>query len=186
MPNFPNRQSHHLRWFDDNSSQVYFVTICTHDRIHFFGRIRHETMYLNEIGKLSRSTWVSLPDRFPGIQLGDFVFMPNHFHGLIIIYQQTNIKNMPKRFRDQKQKMMEEQKSQLKQPYHPPKLGEIIRTFKAASTRRIRVSGIPNFTWQENYWEEVIRDDDHFNILCNYIQDNPRRWERDTLYKSES
>jgi putative transposase len=102
MQQFPDRQSHRLRWFDIRSSQTYFVTICTHDRMHFFGRIRHETMYLNEIGKLSRSVWTSLPERFPGVQLGGFVFMPNHFHGLFIIHQQTNITNMPQRFRTQK------------------------------------------------------------------------------------
>jgi putative transposase len=151
MPNFPDRQSHRLRWFDYSSSQVYFVTICTHDHIHFFGRIRHETMYLNDAGKLSRSIWISLPDRFPGVQLGDFVFMPNHFHGLIIIYERTNINNIPDRFRAQKQTMMEEQNPQLKKRYNPPKLGQIIRTFKAASTHLIRTSGGHNFAWQENY-----------------------------------
>ena len=67
------------------------------------------------------------------------------FHGLIILYKQTNIKNMPKRFRAQKQAMMEEQNPQLKKPYNRPTLGEIIRTFKAASTHLIRVSRGHNF-----------------------------------------
>jgi putative transposase len=186
LPNFPDCQSHRLRWFDYSSSQVYFVTICTHDRNHFFGDIHHETMYLNETGNLSRSIWVTLPDRFPGIQLGDFVFMPNHFHGLVIMYKRTNVNNMPKRFQGQKQEIIEEQHPQLKKTYHCPPFGEVIRTFKAASTRRIRVSGIHNFDWQANYWEEIVDDDNRFFVLCNYIRDNPKHWERDKLYKPES
>lgn len=186
MPEFPDRQLHHLRWFDQNSAQVYSVTICTHDRIHFFGRIRNELMYLNETGRLSRSRWISLPDRFPGIQLGNFVFMPNHFHGLITIYKQTNLKNMPERFHAHKQEMMAEHNPHLKNIYNPPRIGEIIRTFKAVSTRRIHVLGEQNFAWQENYWEEAIRNKKRFYVVCNYIRENPRRWEKDKFYKSET
>jgi REP element-mobilizing transposase RayT len=79
-------------------------------------------MYFNETGTLSRSVWVSLPDRFPGVQLGDFVFMPNHFHGLIIIYKRTNINTMPQRFRAQKQATIEEQHPQWKKIDHCPPL----------------------------------------------------------------
>lgn len=186
MPNFPDRQSHRLKWFDYSSARTYFVTICTYEHDHFFGRIRNEKMYLNEVGRTSRSVWLSIPDRFLGVQLADFVFMPNHFHGLVIIYRRTNVQNMPKRFRAQKQALMEEQIPQLKEPYKRPHLGEIVRTFKAASTRLIRKAGTHNFAWQENYWEEVIRSCTRKEVLRNYILRNPERWEKDKLYKPES
>lgn len=186
MSKFPNRQSHHLRWFDTNSAQSYFVTICTHDRLHFFGRIRNEQIYLNEIGRLFRSIWISLPDRFPCIQLSDFVFMPNHFHGVITIYKHINIQNMPERFHASKQEIIKAQHPQLKNTDNPPRIGEVIRIFKAASTRRIHIIGEQNFAWQENYWEEVIRNKERFCVLCNYIHNNPRRWEEDKFYKPET
>ena len=59
------------------------------------------------------------------------------------------------------------------------KLGEIVRTFKAASTRLIRSTGNLNFAWQRNYYEHVIRDDNSLNRIRQYILDNPARWDTD-------
>jgi putative transposase len=82
--------------------------------------------------------------------------------------------------------MMEERYPQLEKPYQQPTSAEIVRTFKAASTRHIRVSGRHDFAWQEKYWGELILDDNRFNVVSNYIRDNPRRWEKDKLYKPEA
>jgi hypothetical protein len=92
---------------------------------------------------------------------------------------------MPERFRDQKQAMMEERIPELKKPYKPPHLGEIVRTFKGASTCLIRKAGTHNFGWQANYWDEIIRSSACEDVLRNYIRRNPERWEKDKLYKPE-
>ena len=80
---------------------AYFITICTHNRIHFFGKIietqnfasknqsknftfRYE-MQLSQIGQLAEKYWYEIPEHFPFVKLGAFVVMPNHIHGIIII-----------------------------------------------------------------------------------------------------
>ena len=62
---------------------------------------------------------------------------------------------------------------------HAPTLGEIVRAYKAASTRLIRQAGTPDFAWQRNYYEHVVRDEESLNRIRKYILDNPARWEFD-------
>jgi REP element-mobilizing transposase RayT len=60
-------------------------------------------------------------------------------------------------------------------------LGALIRTFKAATTRRInehrRTPGAP--VWQRNYYERVIRDEAELARVRQYILDNPAKWAED-------
>ena len=74
-----------LRGYDYASEGAYFITICTHNREHFFGEIADGKMHLNEIGKLAEKYWAEIPDHFPDVELGNFVIMPNHVHGILIL-----------------------------------------------------------------------------------------------------
>ena len=60
-------------------------------------------------------------------------------------------------------------------------LPEIVRGFKTFSARRVNrarcVVGIP--VWQRNYWEYVIRNQEAFNRIHEYILTNPERWQLD-------
>ena len=58
----------------------------------------------------------------------------------------------------------------------PHPLGEIIRTYKAASTRMIRQTANTGFTWQRNYYEHIVRSDESLNRIPQYIGENPARW----------
>ena len=65
----------------------YFITICTEDRKHFFGKIENGKMIPSEIGKMVHEEWQRTPIIRPdmNIELFDFVIMPDHFHGIIRI-----------------------------------------------------------------------------------------------------
>ena len=76
-----------LKNWDYGRNASYFITICTKNRAHFFGEVNpitHE-MQLTEIGKLADKFWMEIPIHFPFVQLGEFVVMPNHTHGILII-----------------------------------------------------------------------------------------------------
>lgn len=77
------------RWqsWDYGSQGSYFITICTRFRKHYFGKIENEEMYLNELGLITHQEWLKSPTLRPdmNIELGEFVVMPNHFHGIITI-----------------------------------------------------------------------------------------------------
>ncbi len=76
------------RWWDYGNGS-YFVTICTRDRIHFFGEIIDHKFFHSKIGEMAEKYWNEIPGRFPHVKLGAFVTMPNHIHGII------NIRNSP-------------------------------------------------------------------------------------------
>lgn len=74
-----------LQTWDYANNGTYFITICTQNRHHFFGTIQKQEMQLFEIGKLAVQFWMEIPNHFPFIELGNFVVMPNHVHGILII-----------------------------------------------------------------------------------------------------
>jgi putative transposase len=77
--------SSRLQTWDYGTNGAYFITICTQNREHFFGIVQNGTVQLSEIGKISERLWIEIPNQFPFIELGNFVVMPNHVHGILII-----------------------------------------------------------------------------------------------------
>jgi putative transposase len=77
-----------INW-DYGSEGMYFITICTKNRVHLFGEIRNGEMQLSEIGEIVQQEWLKTPKIRPdmNLHLGEFVVMPNHFHGVLIIGQ---------------------------------------------------------------------------------------------------
>ena len=85
-----NRQTIRLQGFDYSQEGSYFITICSQGHQPLFGEIIMEEMVKNQIGKIVNDHWFQLPGRFNGIQLGAFVVMPNHIHGIISIEKSTS------------------------------------------------------------------------------------------------
>jgi REP element-mobilizing transposase RayT len=83
-PRFHHRRSIRLRGYDYSQAGAYFVTIVTHGRACLFGEIVDGEMTLNRLGQIVRWEWLDLPKRFPYLDLGAFVVMPNHFHAILI------------------------------------------------------------------------------------------------------
>jgi REP element-mobilizing transposase RayT len=96
------------------------------------------------------------------VELDTFVVMPNHVHGIIVLTEPAGAGLKPA-------------------PTKKPPLSEIIRAFKTFSSRRINaLRDMPGIsTWQRNYYEHVIRDEDVLSRVREYIATNPLRWELD-------
>ena len=78
-----HRRSIRLPNYDYTQNGMYFITICTHNRECLFGDVVGGVMELNDVGSVVQMVWKSLPSRFSGIELDQFVVMPNHVHGII-------------------------------------------------------------------------------------------------------
>ena len=78
-----DRKHIRLRNYDYASDGWYFVTICTHDRECYFGKIENQMMHLSDVGIQAELMWNEIPQHFPMAELGEFVVMPNHIHGII-------------------------------------------------------------------------------------------------------
>jgi len=124
-------------------------------------------MQLNDFGLTGQTVWFELPGSFPQIRLDHFVIMPNHIHGIIFVGAQ---------FIAPRGSSNTVQTGAINRA---PTLGEIVRTYKAISTRTIRRTGCAHFKWQRNYYEHIIRDENSLNRIRQYIADNPIRWDTD-------
>ena len=123
-PKKHHRKSIRLPGYDYSQAGGYYVTIVTHQRNCLFGEVVNGEMVLNDFGKIADECWRAIPDHFPVVELGAYVVMPNHVHGIIVI---TNGRGTIYRAPTQEQ-------------FQKPVAGSIptiIRTFKAAVTRRI-------------------------------------------------
>jgi putative transposase len=165
-----HRRSIRLRGYDYSQPGAYFVTICTYKRACLFGSITDGEMQPNTAGRIVQAVWAELPVRFPHIEVDNFITMPNHIHGIIHVGAQ---------FIAPSAAMSQTSNIQPDAIHRAPTLGEIIRAYKAVSTREIRQMVNGNFNWQRSFYDYIIRDEDSLNRVRQYILDNPARWEFD-------
>jgi len=196
-PDIHKRRSIRLKGYDYSSEGAYFITLCTHHRECLFGEIKDGKMMLNEYGKMVEQIWLKIPERYNDIILDEFVIMPNHFHGIIIINNNNDfvgaIHELPLRDKLPVQNEMPQRESNelpLQQNnddmIHRRKmlLPKIIGYFKMNSAKQInQLRGTPGFpVWQRNYYERIVRDYKELCAIRQYIFDNPMNWENDENY----
>ena len=92
-----HRRSIRLKGYDYTQAGLYFVTVCTHDRLQLFGEIQDDRMIPNDGGQIVKHCWLAIPEHYPGTQLHGHVVMPNHLHGIIAISVGPNQKSSPPR-----------------------------------------------------------------------------------------
>ena len=154
----------------------YFVTICTHERIHFFGSIRNGIMGLSEAGCVVAEEWQRTPQVRPYVVLDAWVVMPNHFHGLIGI--RSDSPGVSPNVETPRRGVSTDKTPTL----HAHSLGAIIGQIKSACTKRIRRTGQPDFAWQSRYHDRIVRNKREFHAIRRYIVNNPAQWTQDRLY----
>ena len=84
-PFIHNRKSIRLKGYDYSQAGLYFITICVQNRECLFGKIGNDKIKLNDAGKMIETQWLNLKNRFPNIELHEYIVMPNHFHGILEI-----------------------------------------------------------------------------------------------------
>ncbi len=169
-----HRRTIRLPYFDYTTSAAYFVTLVTRDRAALFGHIIDDVMHVNSIGEIIREEWVRSSDVRPELELGEFVVMPNHLHGIAIFRGDMLAYDAPVLA-----PAGAHSRAPLRRP--PRSLGSFISGFKATTTRRLRMLGLADDQpiFQRNYFERIIRNEREFDRIREYIADNPRRWSED-------
>ena len=223
-PKIHHRKSIRLKGYDYSQAGLYFITICTQNREHFFGEIRRgehvgspqiaescsQKMILNDAGKMIEKWYYELENKFPDIRCHEMIVMPNHFHCIVenvgivgadlrvcpdtiiangnndivvnniavgnIINDNITVGNITVG------NILGEHKGS---PLH-----HVIQWFKTMTTneyiRGVKTMGWQRFDgklWQRNYWEHIIRDENAYHRISNYIINNPQKWDNDKLKK---
>src|SRR4051794_25989448 len=176
-PDHHHRQSIRRHGYD----WVYFVSICTQEKALFFEDVGVEA--------IAERCWLAIPEHFLMADLDEWVVMPNHVHGLVVIGgRESNGRHRPG--------VQLNAPTEGNRPGHQPParrsfpqvsphrdaLGVIIRTYKGAVTTTCRCEGFGWFAWQRNYYDRIVRNDRELDNIRRYIFENPERWALDEHY----
>jgi len=187
------RRSIRLPSYDYSSSGAYFVTICVHNRVCLFGNVHDGVMALNDAGRMMRKWWLELANKFNNVLCDEFVIMPNHVHGIILINTisqksvgadrclRPELDDVPQQGRHTGLPLAENKQIRAS-------LSALVQWFKTMSTNEY-IRGVKNDSWsrfntrlwQRNYWEHVIRNEHALRQIREYVQNNPLNWQIDQL-----
>jgi len=186
-PKKHHRRSIRLPEYDYAQAGAYYVTIVAWHRECLFGDVVNKDVKLNEAGKIVQWEWKELPKRLQFIEIGAFIVMPNHFHGILIFRENV---------RATRQILINAHSGNVSLPNviidgidgsplprgpQPKSLGAIMTQFKSRVTKKLwkirSLKGTP--IWQRNYWEHIIRNQKDLQNKTDYIEANPMLWDED-------
>ena len=183
-----DRRTVRLQSWDYTSIGCYFVTIQTCESTPLFATIREAELQLTAWGEIVRACWDEIPTHFEHVRTDAFVIMPTHVHGIIVITTEQCGSDAPDaseqeshRCRDWPATLRNTVGSRNKEQFSRPvrgSLATIVRSFKAAVTRRIRnATGCrTEQVWQSRFYEHVVRSAGDLARIRRYISKNPERW----------
>ncbi len=192
-PDIHHRRSIRLKGYDYSQSGLYFITLCVINKICMFGNVVDGKMQLNDMGQLVEQEWLNTINiRHDDVRLHNYIVMPNHFHAIIEIrggecdspqsHSSQSHSSQPHSLKSHSQQTINEgniNKNDSPQRMKSPSktVGAIVRGFKGAVSRQLGYT-----VWQRNYYEHIIRTDESYRHISNYIENNPTKWQSDKLY----
>ena len=160
----PKRKENRLEGYDYSTPNAYFITICTKNRRNMFwkdvGAIidRPENVPLTNLGRMVRQAIVNIPKHYPSITVDQSVIMPNHIHLLLQINTDADGRSMI-----------------------APTISTVVRLMKGEVSKQAGFA-----IWQKGFYDHVIRNEQDYLDIWNYIEGNPGKWTEDNLYNSDS
>ena len=193
-----DRHAFRAEWHDYNSG-IYFVTICSKDKQHIFGKIKDSIMILSDIGKIVERCILDISNHHTNVELWNHVIMPNHIHMVINVGTQPAPVGTRYIASEQPMQTAGQNMGCLRAPrhgepcedfHHNCSLAVVVGTFKAAVTRLMRTRCIASLrrqhqiqtVWQPRYHEHIIRNQRAFENIMNYVDTNIEKWSHDCFY----
>jgi REP element-mobilizing transposase RayT len=196
-PNLHHRRSIRLKGFDYSQAGLYFITICCQDRFCHFGHVENDAMILNEYGQIAFDEWMKLPERYPNFELDVFQIMPNHIHAIISLTNPAAVRatlavapigNTVSPIANSVAH------DTIGAGVNPAPTGtgvsDIVGAYKSlVSNGCLKIFKSKNEMmgklWQRNYYEHIIRNEQSYQRIAEYIMNNPIKWREDKFYNIE-
>lgn len=145
------RKRMRLEEYDYSNNAYYFITICVNDESEVFGKVENNCVCLNNYGILIEKILLDLSERFNSVEIDYYVIMPNHFHCIFILENESD-------------------KSK-------ESISNIIGAFKSITTIELYKMGLSDFKWQRSFYDRIIRNENELFNIRRYIEQNPLKWE---------
>lgn len=160
MNNELKRKPTYLANYDCNSTGAYFVTICTRNKANYFSNIvvsnanEPATVQLTRYGKIAEEQIKAINFKYVDVDIENYVIMPNHIHMIVSTFYDNEKDNNIS-------------------------VTDVVRIFKSLTTRLCKVGPV---IFQRSFYDHIIRNDKDYLGCCNYIANNPSKWEDDGFY----
>ena len=135
----------------------YFITICTKRRQALLGNIVGNGFIRSAVGTIAEEQLNELNSRYQHVHVDKYVIMPNHIH-MFLVLDGTETERI--------------------NPF--PTVSSIIGLYKAGVSRKV---GFP--IWQKSFYDHVIRNEEDYQMIWQYVDDNPLKWQMDRFYSAE-
>ena len=178
-PPLPKRKSNRLAGWDYGDPGVYFLTLCVKDRRQILGRVvgascaRPPEVCLSPAGRLADSELQKWSSCYPGVSIDKYVVMPNHIHVLLRI---ENVESGRAQLAPTGAggEVGESGRAQL-----APTVSRMVQQFKGAVTKQLGSK-----IWQKSFHDHIVRDEQDYLALWQYIDGNPSKWQEDRYYEA--
>ena len=160
--NLSKRKPTRLKDFDYSQNGYYFITICTYQKQKALGNIVGEGFPLPQLtqqGKIVEKYILSVNKKYPCVAVNKFVIMPNHIH--IILCVGNNGRGNPS-----------------------PTISNVVGWLKYNATKQINLidGNTGNQIFQRSFHDHIIRGENDYLKIWNYIDTNPQKWQEDCFY----
>ena len=160
----PKRKQIRLTEYDYNTPNAYFITVCTDNRRNLFWKNveviidRPKNVPLTNLGIIAQRSIEDIPKHYPAISVDHYVIMPNHIHLLLQITTDPDGRSMI-----------------------APTISTVVMLMKGAVSKQAGFA-----VWQKGFYDHIIRNDNDYLDIWNYIEENPGKWAEDRLCISDS
>ena len=161
----PQRKHSRLKQYDYSTPGAYFITICTQNRrcllSHIVGRgLAPAEIQYTAYGEIAKIQLLLLEERYANLKIDQYVIMPNHIHAILILNETAGASSRPT-------------------------ITDIVCAYKSLTTRECKKAYPIEKLFQTSFYEHVIRGQEDYDEIAQYIANNPKQWELDKLYSVE-
>lgn len=161
----PKRKHARLDHYDYSTAGAYYITICTQGRRCLLSRIVGRGLAPAEIqytayGRIAQEQLLLLEQRYPSLKIDQYVIMPNHIHAILLLKESIETNQRPT-------------------------IMDIVCAYKSLTTRQCKLMQPIDKLFQTSFYEHVLRGRKDYDEIAEYIVNNPKQWELDTLYSKE-
>ena len=163
--NLPQRKHPRLKDFDYSTPGGYFITVCTHNRRCLLSQIVGRGLAPAELrhskyGEIAREQLMLLGKRYPNVKVDRYVIMPNHIHMILILEETAGASPRPT-------------------------VTDVVCAYKSLTARACKKTYGLDRLFQTSFYDHVIRGQEDYDQIAEYIANNPKQWEMDMLYTEE-